>query len=129
MARAALFVIVSSRQPSWKKPIPMAASRKPITTVAESAGGRWQQDNQRMSGFSVNCRHASQKDWQDHGTGEVKEGNRSEHIDDELNKRCFGKGCDARLNGLRFIGNRRVNVGRNKLGCQVALHIYMLIEV
>jgi len=69
----------------------MADTRRQSTTAAESADGMWQQDDQRMSGFKVIAAIQGQDDRQDHGAGEVKEGNRAEQNQDDLHRRCFGR--------------------------------------
>src|SRR5436190_2480508 len=53
MCWGASFIQVNAGRPNWKKPIPVAAASKQSTSAADSAGGMWQQDNQRMSGFNV----------------------------------------------------------------------------
>ena len=53
MCWGASFIHASAGRPSWKKPIPIAVARRHMTTAAESAGGIWRHDAQRMTGFNV----------------------------------------------------------------------------
>ena len=78
----------------------------------DGGGDRWrnvavgQPTDERFQGHS---RHTSQEDRQDHGTGKVKEGNRAQHNQDDLDGCRFRRRGGARWSGRWFAAGRSFN--------------------
>ena len=101
-------------RPSWKKPIPTAATRRQHDRGGKGrnvAAGR--PTDERFQGHS---RHTSQEDRQDHGTGEVKKGHDAEHNQDGLHRCRFGRAAALDSTGSRFASGRLFSRGIKRAG-------------